>query len=605
MGKAIKIWYLLLILPKLGFGNVAYMFWYRLSMRIGIRKKMFPQSVSLSGTFFFPSIRAEDFRKQWIPPIQSKAIEIMKGIFTWFSYHKQAVGTNPNWFYNPFEQTTLLKTNLHWTEYSDFNFNTGDVKIIWELSRFDWLTDLARAYKVSGDKKYLDKINTLLNDWSEKNPLNTGPQWKCGQETSFRLMKLITAAFLLDQYFSPSEALLHLIADHLKRIDGNIHYGIAQDNNHGSSEAIGLYIGAAWLQKNNYSNDNLAKYQKKGRKLLENRILKLVQPDGTFSQRSVTYHRVVMDTLSFALHNMQLLGEEEFNLKIKKRLQKLGEWQYKMTFGSDGDAPNFGSNDGAMVENLHSRGYRDFRPSTQLFFYALLQKRVYDSEDVSEAMYWRYGLASLDSPIHSVSLPAAEILDQQILILRNDKAKVFLKIPEDTFRPGNDAFHIDLWVNGNPVLVDTGSYSYNSGDLTANFKSVAAHNTIQFGDEEQMPKISRFLNGAWLKPSYVGSIHTSAQEQEWEGKYEDFNNNSHQRKIILSPDSLQIIDTVSSVLSSTSRFHLNKNSNLKHSNKTFEAEASLYYLEKHSIDLLCPKAELRSDEKIFDTKFTF
>ena len=85
----------------------------------------------------------------------------MKGIFTWFSYHKQAVGTNPNWFYNPFEQTTLLKTNLHWTEYSDFNFNTGDVKIIWELSRFDWLTDLARAYKVSGDKKYLDKYITF------------------------------------------------------------------------------------------------------------------------------------------------------------------------------------------------------------------------------------------------------------------------------------------------------------------------------------------------------------------------------------------------------------------------------------------------------------
>ncbi|MBK9580729.1 MAG: hypothetical protein IPO48_01970 [Saprospiraceae bacterium] len=200
-------------------------------------------------------------------------------------------------------------------------------------------------------------------------------------------MKLLTAAHCLDQYDAPPSSLKEMVKQHVLRIYPNINYAISQDNNHGTSEAIGLYIGAAWLIQNGETSPKFKKFKRIGRQVLEERILKLIQVDGTFAQKSMTYHRVAVDTISFALHNMALLNEPAFNSPILERLSKLGEWQYKLTFGKEGDAPNFGSNDGAMIENLHNNSYRDFRPSTQLFFVALKQHRVYDDLSISEPVF--------------------------------------------------------------------------------------------------------------------------------------------------------------------------------------------------------------------------
>ncbi|MCK7461449.1 MAG: hypothetical protein MZU84_04970 [Sphingobacterium sp.] len=67
----------------------------------------------------------------------------------------------------------------------------------------------------------------------------------------------------------------------------------AQDNNHGTSEAAGLFIGGSWLATVDRNRYNQAQgYAEKGRKWLEERVKKLVAADGSFSQHSVNYHRV-------------------------------------------------------------------------------------------------------------------------------------------------------------------------------------------------------------------------------------------------------------------------------------------------------------------------
>ena len=43
-----------------------------------------------------------------------------------------------------------------------------------------------------------------------------------------------------------------------------------------------------------------SKYEKVGRKLLEDRARKLICNDGTFSQYSIVYHRLMIDTYCFA-----------------------------------------------------------------------------------------------------------------------------------------------------------------------------------------------------------------------------------------------------------------------------------------------------------------
>jgi hypothetical protein len=105
--------------------------------------------------------------------------------------------------------------------------------------------------------------------------------------------------------------------------------------------------------------------------------------------------------------------------------------------------------------------------------------------------------------------------------------------------------HVDLWINGINVLVDAGSYSYNSiPDLSGYFNGTASHNTVQFDDRDQMPKIGRFLFGNWLKTKHVSSIATSDSLVSCSASYRDFRGAEHFRQINLNSGSLSIFDEV-------------------------------------------------------------
>ena len=181
----------------------------------------------------------------------TKAKKIIHGHVKYFAYQWNNVGNPPDWFSNPFNNRQLDINKKHWIDIDDFNTGIGDIKTIWELSRFSWLLVLTRAYLVMGDKKYLDLINVWLKNWVKNNPLNSGPNWKCGQETAIRIFHVLMSSYLLEQYKKPSEASVRFVFEHCQRIYPNIRYAIAQDNNHGISEAAALYISGNWFIKLN------------------------------------------------------------------------------------------------------------------------------------------------------------------------------------------------------------------------------------------------------------------------------------------------------------------------------------------------------------------
>ena len=597
-----KLFLLIRILPKLGYQNVAYMAWYRLSLKLGLRKLKFNTGNAITGDFFRSTSSANDYPDLWKPQLKSRVDDILKGKLTFFHYHTFLMGNPPNWFKNPFNNSILKETDKHWTDLNDFDLNTGDIKILWEQSRFRWLTDLARAYKVFGDSKYLITLNEWLSDWSEENPKNIGVNWKCGQEVAIRLMKLISTAQILDQDLEASSTLIKMSYEHVERINGNINYAIAQDNNHGPSEAAALFIGSVWLlrQKEIKNEKKLEKFRKKGRGILVNRILRLVDKEGTFAQQSVNYHRLVVDTMSWVFYNMNRYGEKKFNEQINQRLLKLGEWQIAHIANEKGNPPNLGPNDGAMLENLHTCDYRDFRPSTQLYFATFLNVLIYKDvyKPFNESLYWRFGKTYKNFHTYKTQQKNYGVFDNQFLYIKSEEVSLYMRLPGNKLRPtSEDAFHIDLWVNGINVICDTGSYSYNAGRETDDFKSVAAHNTIQFDDQPQMPKISRFLYGGWLNASIIKPLEEIDGTFNFSASYRDYNKNEHKRefKLDVNNKSLLVIDSFdkSNDTKATASWHTAQNSNLtfkvtdQKSNilepKITAAKSSLYYLEKHSV----------------------
>src|SRR5690606_27121418 len=244
-------------------------------------------------------------------------------------------------------QHEFQNNDLAWYKIPDFDANVGDIKGIWEASRFDWVLNFVLQVQQQHNDEALYILDAWLNDWCQKNSAYLGPNWKCGQEASIRVMHLISALIGLEQLESPSQNVLALIEIHLKRIAPTIDYAIAQDNNHGTSEAAALFIGGSLLNSVNQTK-LYSTWQSLGRKWLENRASKLIMQDGGFSQYSVNYHRVMLDSYCLAEIIRQKLNLPKFSQRLHTQMGKATDWLYILT-QQDGDTPNLGANDGAKL----------------------------------------------------------------------------------------------------------------------------------------------------------------------------------------------------------------------------------------------------------------
>ncbi len=536
------------VMPRLGLRNVAYVAWYRFTLKTGLRKIFFPHdNFDLKGDLYRKEGGRTDFPENWKSPLVREADKIVSGRIRYYGRHWKSIGSPPDWFLNPFKDVRFQDNGRHWVELKDFDLKVGDIKNIWEASRFEWVTTLTRAYAATGKTIYIDTVNHWIKDWADKNPLNIGPNWKCGQEASIRVFNLINASLILDQWEEPESSLQEYIHRHLERINGNVRYALAQDNNHGTSEAAALFIGGNWLQLVSDSpkqKKEARRYARRGRKLLENRVKKLVGKDGSFSQHSVTYHRVLLDTLFFAEFWRKKLDIKPFSDVFYERFKAALNWLIFLTDEDSGDAPNLGSNDGALFFSAHGCDYRNFRPSIQAVSIMLDGDRMYEEGPWDEPIYW-FGLASHIEKKKSFQ-KYSKIFGGGYAVLKDENSWALVRFPQYRFRPAhNDALHFDLWYNGKNICRDGGSYSYNSGDPKTDdfFKSVKAHNTACFDGKEQMLRIGRFLPAKWPRTTYVSNIEQGSDGKCcWTAAYADYRGNSHRRKVSWHDDEWTIED---------------------------------------------------------------
>ncbi|MCW3124294.1 MAG: heparinase, partial [Flavipsychrobacter sp.] len=69
-----------------------------------------------------------------------------------------------------------------------------------------------------------------------------------------------------------------------------------------------------------------------------------------------------------------------------------------------------------------------------------------------------------------------------------------------------DNLHLDIWYKGENILLDAGSYKYNTDAATMRyFNGTASHNTVMLDDKDQMLKGSHFIWYYWsaCKSAYL------------------------------------------------------------------------------------------------------
>ncbi len=517
----------------LGISNLVRVATYRLGVRAGLNPVRRLAGGVVQGPFFQPVAR-ETFDLPVLPQWQQTALL--------FSYWPFTVAASaPNWHINPLNGAQIAEPQRNWWQIPDFDPAVGDIKSIWEASRFDWV--LAFAQRAStGDIASLDRLNAWLADWCVQNPPYKGPNWKCGQEASIRVMHLAMAALLLGQVSSTTPALLELVRLHLQRIAPTLRYAIAQDNNHGTSEAAALFIGGSWLVAHGVREGE--RWQRLGCKWLENRAARLISEDGSFSQYSLNYHRVLVDTFCMVEVWRQRQSLPRFSPLWYMRSLAATRWLHAMVNEENGDAPNLGANDGARLLQLTDTDYRDFRPSVQLAMALFANARAYEAEGI-----WNLSLRWLgvELPQALAAWPGSCQFDSGgFAVMRRGAAMAMLRYPRFRFRPSQaDALHLDLWLGGRNLLRDAGTYSYNTeAQWLSYFPGTASHNTVQFDDRDQMPRLSRFLFGDWLKTSYLEPLDVQAGTVNFAAGYRDGYRASHRRGVHLHDDSLVVNDQV-------------------------------------------------------------
>lgn len=141
--------------------------------------------------FFFDPQDAGKFQSefcQWDSEQASPVVianEIHQGLFRFFSHERVEAGLPPRW------NTDCLTGHAfpidrHWSQIGDFE--AGDIKLVWELNRFAFVFPLVRSYWRTGNEQDAELFWQLVESWHQSNAPETGPNWKCGQEISLRVM---------------------------------------------------------------------------------------------------------------------------------------------------------------------------------------------------------------------------------------------------------------------------------------------------------------------------------------------------------------------------------------------------------------------------------
>jgi hypothetical protein len=468
------------------------------------------------------------------------ADRILRGEFPFFSHTWIACGRPPDWHRNP-ATGQRSPAQGHWSQLNEFA--GGDVKWVWELSRFSWVFPLARAYARTGEESLAECFWQLFEDWRARNPPRAGIQWKCGQEASFRVMAWCFAlhAFAGAQASTAEReaSLAQVLAVTGRRIAANLSYALSQANNHGISEAAGLWTLGLLFPEFKAA----AHWRAVARHALEQQARALIYEDGGFSQHSFNYHRVMLDACLWCLQLGRVNGQE-LSADFRNRVARAARFLSRFCDPATGRLPNWGANDGALVLPLSNCGYLDYRPVIQAAARCAGGLPPLPPGPWDEQSWWLGGdLVAPPVPTREAACRAENFPDSGLSVLRSGPVRAVLRtVRRFRHRPGHcDPLHLDLWLGSENLLRDCGTFSYNDPENAgAWFGSVAAHNTVQFDGREPMPKLSRFLYGRWLR----GRATLDSTKRAATAGYTDWKGASHERTVRLEVKRCVVVDRI-------------------------------------------------------------
>jgi hypothetical protein len=247
-----------------------------------------------------------------------------------------------------------------------------------------------------------------------------------------------------------------------QKIDDSLYaqYAILMDNieyhllgNHLLENGFSLLFGGYYFADRKMYN--------KAKEILTKELEEQILSDGAHFELTPMYHQImlfrVLDCINLIVHNTQFHDELFENFLREKAALMIG-WLRNMTY-CNGSIPHFNDSTDAIAPK-----------SRQLFAYAndlgVTEKR----EKLGESGYRKF---------------------------ENDFYEMYVDIGNigPDYIPGHahsDTFNFELYVEGKPIVVDTGISTYEANHRRLMERSTSAHNTVMIDDLEQSEVWSSF-----------------------------------------------------------------------------------------------------------------
>lgn len=373
-------------------------------------------------------------------------------------------------------------------------YGKADIKVPWELSRFQHVTILGQAYWLSGDARYAQEFVTQVEDWIDRNPPKFGVNWRCTMDVAIRVVNWILGYyFYKDSKALADEFLLKLLKNllaHGHHIMANLeNRGVT--TNHYLSDLVGLiYLGITFPEFK-----EAKQWREFGIQELIKEMEKQVYDDGMDFEASTCYHRLSLELFFYPALLCKLNGIELPDSFIRK-LKKMFDFVLYV-LKPNGRMPQIGDNDNGR---LHVLGKREILDMSYLLTFATLlfndpKYKIGEFGFAPEAL-WVFGPEAYERwqkmPGRSIGeLESKAFRDGGIYVMRHKKDYMVISCgPNGQNGLGghahNDKLGFELSIAGEDFIVDPGTYIYTAEpDWRDTFRSTAYHNTIIVDGMEQ------------------------------------------------------------------------------------------------------------------------
>jgi len=347
----------------------------------------------------------------------------------------------------------------------------GDIKYVWEIGRLQQLPVLAAHALLFGDTRSIAAIEAAIESWHDANPPFRGVGWASGIEVALRAISLILTHDLIARKLSAAcrgriGEILAASAYWLPRFPSRF----SSANNHLIAELAGEYLlGLALGRATEHARTELAA-----------EALKQILPDGCPAEQSPTYGAFTAEFLLLCMAAARN-GGRPFGPAVGERLAVFAdfiEWLPDgATFGDDdegrvvtlGEEPDYALSVARAIRGVlrGGTGGGDFRASIVGGGGGAITRpaglRVFRCGGLA---VWRGNLGGRRAELTFDHGPLG-----YLAIAAHGHA---------------DALAVTLRLDGEPVLVDPGTWLYGSGGVWRSwFRSTPAHNTLNIAGQDQ------------------------------------------------------------------------------------------------------------------------